>query len=86
MTAITAAAQTRTLDAIHTHHAQLETAVAAGAVAVRDAAERLADVTPHRAALVDLLQSQVLPTRSPKSARCTTSAPGCPQPACWSRR
>lgn len=61
MTAITAAAQTRTLDAIHTHHAQLETAVAAGAVAVRDAAERLADVTPHRAALVELLQSQVLP-------------------------
>lgn len=58
---MTAAAQTQTLDAIHTHHAQLETAVAAAAVAVRDAAERLADVTPHRAALVELLQSQVLP-------------------------
>ena len=63
MTATTPAApsQSQTLDAIHAHHAQLETAVAAGAVAVRDAAERLVDVTPHRAALVELLQSQVLP-------------------------
>ena len=63
MTATTPAAtsQSQTLNAIHAHHAQLETAVAAGAVAVRDAAERLVDVTPHRAALVELLQSQVLP-------------------------
>ena len=61
MTATTPAAQSQTLDSIHAHHAQFEMAVAAGAVAVRDAAERLADVTPHRAALVELLQSQVLP-------------------------
>lgn len=56
-----ASSQSQTLDAILAHHAQLETAVAAGAVAVRDAAERLVDVTPHRAAFVELLRSQVLP-------------------------
>lgn len=63
MTATTPAAtsQSQTLNAIHAHHAQLETALAAGTVAVRNAAERLVDVTPHRAALVELLQSQVLP-------------------------
>jgi len=54
-------AQDDVLRAIHAHHAELETAVAAGAVAVRDAAERLVDVAPRRDALVRLLVDEVLP-------------------------
>jgi uncharacterized protein (DUF2249 family) len=53
--------QSETLEAILGHHAQLQQAVADRTAAVVDAAERLADVTPHRDALVELLRAEVLP-------------------------
>lgn len=56
--------QTPTMNAILTHHAQLETAVAAAAVSVGDAAERLVDVAPHRDAFVLLMLQEVLPHAS----------------------
>jgi uncharacterized protein (DUF2249 family) len=49
------------VDAIRRHHEQLEQAVAAGALNVRDAADRLGDVAPARDALVLLLLQEVLP-------------------------
>lgn len=49
------------VDAIRRHHEQLEQAVAAGALGVRDAADRLGDVAPARDALVLLLLQEVLP-------------------------
>ncbi|KQX69362.1 DUF2249 domain-containing protein [Angustibacter sp. Root456] len=49
------------VDAIRRHHEQLEQAVAAGALSVRDAADRLGDVAPARDALVLLLLQEVLP-------------------------
>jgi uncharacterized protein (DUF2249 family) len=57
----TAPSQSETLAAILGHHAQLSAAVSARAAAVVDAAERLADVTPHRDAFVELLRDEVLP-------------------------
>jgi uncharacterized protein (DUF2249 family) len=53
--------QSQTLEAILGHHAQLSAAVAARSAAVVDAAERLADVTPHRDSFVELLREEVLP-------------------------
>lgn len=53
--------QAETVAAITRHHEQLQDAVAAGAVAVRDAAERLADVATRRDALVLLMLEEVLP-------------------------
>ncbi len=49
------------VDAIRRHHEQLEQAVAAGALGVRDAADRLGDVAPARDALVLLMLQEVLP-------------------------
>ena len=57
----TTPSQSETLEAILRHHEQLKQAVATRAAAVVDAAERLADVTPHRDALVELLRGEVLP-------------------------
>jgi uncharacterized protein (DUF2249 family) len=57
----TTPSQSQTLEAILGHHAQLSAAVAARATDVVDAAERLADVTPHRDAFVELLREEVLP-------------------------
>jgi uncharacterized protein (DUF2249 family) len=56
-----APSQSQTLDAILGHHAQLSEAVAVRSAAVVDAAERLADATPHRDAFVELLREEVLP-------------------------
>jgi uncharacterized protein (DUF2249 family) len=53
--------QSEVLEAILGHHAALQQAVADRAAAVVDAAERLADVTPHRDAFVELLREEVLP-------------------------
>jgi uncharacterized protein (DUF2249 family) len=53
--------QSETLEAILRHHEQLLQEVSARAAAVVDAAERLADVTPHRDAFVGLLRDEVLP-------------------------
>ena len=58
---MTITAQDGVVDAIRTHHQQLEQAVAAGALAVRDAADRLGDVAPARDALVLLMLQEVLP-------------------------
>jgi uncharacterized protein (DUF2249 family) len=55
------ASQSQTLEAILGHHAQLSAAVAGRSAGVVDAAERLADVTPHRDAFVELLRDEVLP-------------------------
>lgn len=57
----TTPSQSETLEAILRHHEQLQQSVAGRAAAVVDAAERLADVTPHRDALVELLRDEVLP-------------------------
>jgi uncharacterized protein (DUF2249 family) len=57
----TTPSQSETLEAILRHQAQLQQAVALRAGAVIDAAERLADVTPHRDAFVELLRDEVLP-------------------------
>lgn len=57
----TTPSQSETLEAILRHHEQLQQAVFARAAAVVDAAERLADVTPHRDAFVELLREEVLP-------------------------
>ena len=56
-----ASEQDDVLHAVREHHGELETAVAAGAVSVRDAAERLVDVAPRRDAFVRLLVEEVLP-------------------------
>ncbi len=61
MTTTTITTQDGVVSAIRTHHEQLEQAVAAGALAVRDAADRLGDVAPARDALVQLLLEEVLP-------------------------
>lgn len=64
MTAMTSApttSQQETLDAIAAHHVQLARAVAAAAVRVRDAADRLGDVSRVRQELVELLRTEVLP-------------------------
>jgi uncharacterized protein (DUF2249 family) len=58
---MTTIAQEGVVDAIRAHHEQLEQAVAGGALAVRDAADRLGDVAPARDALVLLLLEEVLP-------------------------
>jgi uncharacterized protein (DUF2249 family) len=55
------AEQDEVVEAIRGHHEQLEQAVAAGAAAVRDAAERLGDVASVRDAMVLLMLEEVLP-------------------------
>jgi uncharacterized protein (DUF2249 family) len=71
--------ENRVVTAIVSHHAQLEQSVAAGAVAVRDAAERLLDAAPRRDALVRLMLEEVLPHAAAEERTLYDVAAGLPQ-------